>query len=282
MTEQILGGPLAERMIQSLKTRVDNLKSEGIEPHLFLIQVGGDEAAETYVRAKIKRGKKIGITVSHQQFDADITYAKLKSEIANISDRKDVTGVMVENPLPKHLDFFKVVEGIPFFKDVDGMTPSSQGMIALRNEFLTPATAAAVVELISSVSPPRGASVAIINRSPIVGKPLSMMLVNRDYTVTICHSKTPDIRDVTKRSDIVVVAVGRINFLDRTYVSEKSIVIDVGINAVDNGIRGDANYEELDGYVKAITPVPGGVGPLTATLIMENAVRSAEYQKANH
>ncbi len=281
MTEQILGGPLAEKMVQSLKTRVNLLKGDGIDPHLFLVQVGDDEATETYVRAKIKRGSKIGIRVSHQKFDANITYESLREEINNISLREDVSGVMVENPLPKHLDFFKVVENIPFYKDVDGMTPTSQGMIALRNEFLVPATAAAVVELISNIKPPQGSSVAIINRSPIVGKPLSMMLINRDYTVTVCHSKTPDIRKVTRASDIIVPAVGKLNFLDRSYVNENSIIVDVGINAVENGIKGDADYEDLNGYVKAITPVPGGVGPLTATLIMENTVRAAEYRRSH-
>ncbi|MEM0155967.1 MAG: bifunctional 5,10-methylenetetrahydrofolate dehydrogenase/5,10-methenyltetrahydrofolate cyclohydrolase [Thermoplasmataceae archaeon] len=281
MTEQILGGPLAERMVESLKARVTSLKDHGIDPHLFLVQVGSDEATETYVRAKVKRGNKIGIKVSHQKFDVGITYEKLIEEINSISLDEEVSGVMVENPLPKHLDFFKVVENIPFYKDVDGMTATNQGMIALRNEFLVPATAAAVVELISDVKPPQGSSVAIINRSPIVGKPLAMMLINRDFTVTVCHSKTPDIRKITKASDIIVPAVGKLNFLDRSYVSENSIIVDVGINAVENGIKGDANYEELNGFVRAITPVPGGVGPLTATLIMENTVRAAEYKRSH-
>ncbi|OWP56977.1 MAG: bifunctional 5,10-methylene-tetrahydrofolate dehydrogenase/5,10-methylene-tetrahydrofolate cyclohydrolase [Thermoplasmatales archaeon B_DKE] len=280
MTVILNGTPIAESIIKALKGRVEALKSHGVEPHLFLIQVGRNEAIETYVRAKIRRGAKIGIKVSHKILDENITYEALNKEIANISGMSDVNGVMIENPLPKHLDFFKAVESIPFYKDVDGMTPTNQGMIALKNEFLTPATAAAVTKILTELHLPGGTTATIINRSPIVGKPLAMMLLNRDFTVTVCHSKTGDIRSISRNSQVLVTAVGTPNFIDRSYVTEDSIVVDVGINPVDGGIRGDANYEELFGYVRAITPVPGGVGPITATQIMENTVKATEYQNS--
>ncbi len=278
MTEILNGTPIADRVMSSLKTRVEELRRHDIEPHLFLVQVGGNEAVETYVRAKIRRGAKIGIRVSHQILDENITYDDLKGEIAKVAGRDDVNGIMIENPLPKHLDFFKAVENIPYYKDVDGMTPTNQGMINLRNEFLTPATAAAVTEILKGINLPAGTTASIINRSPVVGKPLAMMLLNRDYTVTVCHSKTKDIRSLSRNSEVLVTAVGVPNFIDRSFVTENSIVVDVGINPVQDTIRGDANYEELFGYVRAITPVPGGVGPITATLIMENTVRATEFQ----
>lgn len=279
MARLIEGKSLADEKMNELAHRIQRMKEDhGRVPSLKLLQVGDVEESSIYARAKIKRGKKIGAEVTLEKLPGDITESELREAIEKYGKDPEVNGMMVETPLPKSMNFFSIVESIPYYKDVDGMTPFNHGRISLNNEFLNPATPSSVVMLIEKEKVNIGEMVTIINRSPIVGKPLSHMLLNRNFTVNVCHSKTVDLREVSKRSKVVVVAVGRENFLDRSYVTDKSIVIDVGINYSEKGISGDANFDDLKDYVEAITPVPGGVGPLTATFIFENLVKATEFQ----
>ena len=282
MARLIEGKSLADEKMTELAGRVKRMsETNGLVPSLKLLQVGDVEESSIYARAKIKRGKKIGADVSLEKLPSDTTEKELREAIEKYGKDPEINGIMVETPLPGSMNFFSIVESIPYYKDVDGMTPFNHGRISLNNEFLNPATPSSVATLIEREKVNTGEMVTIINRSPIVGKPLSHMLLNRNFTVNVCHSKTVDLREVSRRSKVVVVAVGREKFLDRSFVTENSIVIDVGINYSDNGITGDADFDDLKDYVEAITPVPGGVGPLTATYIFENLVKATEFQLAN-
>ncbi|BAB60189.1 methylene-tetrahydrofolate dehydrogenase [Thermoplasma volcanium GSS1] len=267
------GEEIAEKKAEELKERIEKM---GVSPRLVLLQVGNYSAATIYARAKIKRGKKIGADVVLEKYE-DLTKQELVRRIEELSADKDVNGIMVENPLPKTIDYYDIVKSIPYYKDVDALSPYNQGSIAINREFLVPATAMAVVDILKYYGYEK-TTATIINRSPVVGRPLSMMMLNRDYTVSICHSKTPDIRSIAKASKIIVVAVGRPGFLDDTYVTESSVVIDVGINYVQDKVIGDIDFDKVSEKVEAVTPVPGGVGPITATNILSNLVKAAEYQ----
>lgn len=281
MSRLISGKEIANKKMEEIRNKFSDLKDEhGLIPHLKLIQLGDVESSTIYANTKIKRGKKLGVEVSLDRLPSSYSEKDLRSEISKYANDPSIHGIMVETPLPSGMNFYSVVEEIPFYKDVDGMSPFNQGRISVKNEFLNPGTPSAVVTLLEQENLNPGDMVTIINRSPIVGKPLSHMLLNRDFTVNVCHSKTKNIREMAKMAQVVVVAVGRIGFLDKSYVTEDSIVIDVGINYTDTGIVGDADFEEIKDYVKAITPVPGGVGPLTSTFIFENLLKAVEFQLA--
>ncbi|CAC12027.1 methylenetetrahydrofolate dehydrogenase (NADP+) related protein [Thermoplasma acidophilum] len=270
------GEEIAEKKAENLHGIIER---SGLEPSLKLIQIGDNEAASIYARAKIRRGKKIGIAVDLEKYD-DISMKDLLKRIDDLAKDPQINGIMIENPLPKGFDYYEIVRNIPYYKDVDALSPYNQGLIALNREFLVPATPRAVIDIMDYYGYHEN-TVTIVNRSPVVGRPLSMMLLNRNYTVSVCHSKTKDIGSMTRSSKIVVVAVGRPGFLNREMVTPGSVVIDVGINYVNDKVVGDANFEDLSEYVEAITPVPGGVGPITATNILENVVKAAEFQKNN-
>ncbi|WP_297218139.1 bifunctional 5,10-methylenetetrahydrofolate dehydrogenase/5,10-methenyltetrahydrofolate cyclohydrolase [Thermoplasma sp.] len=275
MAVRILSGEeIAEKKANDLRAKIEKL---GLEPSLKLIQLGNDEAASIYARAKIRRGKKIGIKVDLERYD-EISASDLLRRIKEIADDPTINGLMIENPLPKGFDYYEIVKEIPYYKDVDALSPYNQGLIALNREFLVPATPRAVIDILDHYGY-HETTVTIINRSPVVGRPLSMMLLNRNYTVSVCHSKTPNITAYTKNAKVVVVAVGRPGFLKSSMVSDDSVVVDVGINYVNDRVVGDADFEDVSKHVEAVTPVPGGVGPITATNILENVVRAAEFQK---
>ncbi|WP_297025907.1 bifunctional 5,10-methylenetetrahydrofolate dehydrogenase/5,10-methenyltetrahydrofolate cyclohydrolase [Thermoplasma sp.] len=274
--KMLTGEEIAEEKAKVLRERIQELD---LQPSLKLIQIGNDEAASIYARAKIRRGKNVGIKVDLEKYE-DISVEDLVKRIKEIADDPDINGLMIENPLPKGFDYYEIVKNIPYYKDVDALSPYNQGLIALNREFLVPATPRAVIDILDHYGYHEN-TVTVINRSPVVGRPLSMMLLNRNYTVSVCHSKTPDIASMARSSKIVVVAVGRPGFLKRDMVTPGSVVIDVGINYVSDKVVGDTDFNDISNYVEAITPVPGGVGPITATNILENVVRAAEFQKKN-
>jgi len=278
----ILDGKIvAKNKMDLIKKNIDIIVDKyKFNPELKLIQIGNDEATNIYVNSKIKRGKKLGINVTLDKFD-NISKELLVNKIKNYSINKNINGIMVESPLPGNLNFYDIVNYIPFYKDSDGMTSYNEGNLSLKNEMIAPATARAVVDILEYYNI-KERNAVIINRSPVVGRPLAMMLLNRDYTVTVCHSKTENIKKITKNSNIIIVAVGKKNFIDNTFVNKNSIIIDVGINYENNKIYGDANYNDLLNNVKAITPVPGGVGIVTATDIFQNFLNGLNYQLKNY
>ena len=274
------GKNVANEKMSGIRTEIDAIKDKyKINPVLRLLQVGNDSASTIYANSKIKRGKRLGIEVELEKFDT-INQSDFVEHIKSINAMDDINGIMIESPLPEGMNFYDAVNNISFYKDSDGMTAYNQGNLAMKNEMIAPATARAVVDILEYYNI-EGKRACIINRSPVVGRPLSMLLLNRDYTVTVCHSKTPNLRAVCRQNDIIIVAVGIPEFLDKTYVTEESTVIDVGINYSGEKISGDADFASLEGIVKNITPVPGGVGIVTATDIFENFLNGLKYQLKN-
>jgi 5,10-methylene-tetrahydrofolate dehydrogenase/Methenyl tetrahydrofolate cyclohydrolase len=271
------GKVVAAEKMDKLKVEIQNIiEKYKIKPGLKLIQVGDDPASTIYANSKIKRGAKLGINVTLEKFD-NITSSELVDYIKDANVNPEVNGIMVESPLPPPLDFQNVVNNISYYKDSDGMTSYNQGNLYTKNEMIAPATARAVVDILEFYNIHPG-NACIINRSAVVGRPLAMLLLNRDYTVTLCHSKTKDIKRISQENNILVVAVGKPDFIDGNYVSKNSTVIDVGINYSGNKISGDVDFDSVSGIVKNITPVPGGVGIVTATDIFENFLNGLKYQ----
>lgn len=270
------GKAVANEKKEKLRENVPGLIDElGRMPSLRLVSVGDDEASMSYVRSKMKYGKNIGVEVIHSPLPGDSSGEQVADELKRFSRDEKTDGIVLEAPVPKGLNHAELAANITPEKDVDCITEVNQGRIALNREYLLPATANAIMTLIELQEIPRGSHVTVINRSPVIGRPLSNMLLNRDYTVTVCHSKTPDIKRIARESDLVVVGVGKANFLTRDYVTSESIVIDAGINFIDGKMTGDADFSSLEPYVKAITPVPGGVGPVTTACMFENLLKAA-------
>ncbi len=279
VTKILDGNEIAKKKMEDLRARVEKLPSK---PVFDLVQVGNDESSNIYARAKIKRSRSVGIEAKLFKYES-ITQKELLQKLGEFSEDRDVNAIMIENPLPPGFDYYEIARTIPYYKDVDALSPVNQGSLNINREFMVPATPRAVVDILDyyGYSYKNVSSVTIINHSPVVGRPLSMMLLNRNYTVTVCHVFTADVRRYTRNSKVIVVAVGKPGFLDRSFVNPDSVVIDVGINYVNDTVRGDVKTDEINGYVEAFTPVPGGVGPVTATNILENVVRTAEFQMGN-
>lgn len=250
-------------------------------PNLRLVSIGEDEASMSYIHSKIKYGKSIGVEVSHTHLPADSSQETVAHGLRLFSEDGETDGIVLEAPLPTGFNHTGLAQNIAPSKDVDCITEVNQGRIALNREYLLPATANAIMALIEMQDVPRGSHVTVINRSPVIGRPLSSMLLNRDYTVTVCHSKTAEIKRITRTSDVVVVGVGKPNFLTADYVSGESIVVDAGINFVDGKLTGDADFPSLVDVVKAITPVPGGVGPVTTACMFESLLKAADSRMKN-
>ncbi len=271
------GKVVASEKMERLKSEIKGIiEKYGIEPELKLIQVGNDPASTIYANSKIKRGTKLGINVTLEKFD-NITMDKLVDYIKDANANPRINGIMVESPLPTPLNFQEVVDNISFYKDTDGMTSFNQGNLYTKNEMIAPATARAVVDILEYYKIQPG-NACIINRSAVVGRPLAMLLLNRDYTVTLCHSKTVDIKRIARENNVLVVAIGKPDYIDESYVTSESTVIDVGINYSGNKISGDVNFDSVSNKAKNITPVPGGVGIVTATDIFENFLNGMKYQ----
>jgi methylenetetrahydrofolate dehydrogenase (NADP+)/methenyltetrahydrofolate cyclohydrolase len=254
------------------------LSERGRMPSLVSVIIGDSKEAAVYAQAKARSGRRIGVDVAIRIMDPSAGQEKIEEEIRKISSDNSVDGIILENPVPAGLNYISLLSCISPLKDVDCMTPYNQGLIAMKSSVVLPATADAVNQILLE-NFPEIRDVAIINRSVVVGKPLSMILLNRDCTVTVCHSKTVKLREKTKNAEAVIVAVGHEKFLTRDYVGEDSVVIDVGINSTENGIRGDADFDSLNGFVKAITPVPGGVGKLTSVKIFQNLKHLMDQKK---
>ncbi|MGC8681394.1 MAG: bifunctional 5,10-methylenetetrahydrofolate dehydrogenase/5,10-methenyltetrahydrofolate cyclohydrolase [Thermoplasmata archaeon] len=252
-------------------------KTYGMKASLHTILIGDDEASKIYARSKIKTLKNLNMDGEIHQLSANTSQEDVISLIKSLSSRKDVHGIMVEMPIPKSLDRNAILSSIDPLKDVDGQNPLNLGYLMLGNEDHVPSTPRAVVRILEEYNVQiSGKNVCIINRTPVVGKPLTMLMLNRDATVRVCHSKTKNLENITKESDIIVIAIGKPLFLKENMVSEKSIVVDVGINSLNGKIVGDADFENIANKVSMITPVPGGVGSVTTILIVEQTLKNAK------
>lgn len=247
---------------------------------LVVIQVGNDEASSVYVKNKTTACKKVGIEVDNIKYES-ITEKKLIETIESLNNDSTVTGILVQLPLPKEIDENNVINSIDPLKDVDGLTTINIGKLFTSERGLVPCTAKGIMEILNNTNTElEGKHSVIVGRSRLVGLPLIKLLLNENATVTVCHSKTKDLKETTKTADVLIVAVGQKHLITEEYVKEGAIVIDVGINRIDGHLYGDCDYNNIKGKCQAITPVPGGVGPLTITMLIDNIIEA--YNLQNH
>ena len=277
MTEIIDGKELAKKIRQNLKIDCENLKSKGIIPKLAVIMVGDNPASKVYVRNKSKACEDVGIEYEEFLLDGNITQKELISLIEKLNDRDDITGILLQSPIPGHLDINEAFRTISPEKDVDGFHPINVGKLALGQDTFVSCTPYGVIKMFEEYNIDlTGKNVVIIGRSNIVGKPLIQCCLNKNATVTVCHSKTKNLAEHTKRADIVIVAIGKAKFLTADMVKEGVVIIDVGINRNEDGkLCGDVDFENVSKKASYITPVPGGVGPMTIAMLMNNVIKAA-------
>ena len=276
MTQLIDGKKISAQIKEELKAKVAKLLKEGKEVCLAVIQVGNDPASTVYVGNKKKACEFIGIRSLAFELPEETTELKLLNLIQQLNERTDVNGILVQLPLPKHIDEDKIIKAINPAKDVDGFHPQSVGALCIGQPGFLSCTPAGIIQLLKrSNIEITGKECVVIGRSNMVGKPMSLLLLRENGTVTIAHSKTKDLKEITKRADILVVAIGKPKFLTAEYVKEGAVVIDVGIHRdAQNKLCGDVDFEDVAPHCSAITPVPGGVGPMTIAMLMNNCVES--------
>ena len=284
MSSAIINGKeIGQEIRNAVAERVIRLKEQGLTPGLAVVLVGDNQASATYVRNKQKSCEAIGMFSELIKLPEETTQEELLTQIQQLNQREDIHGILVQLPLPKHIDEDKVIATIAVEKDVDGFSPVSVGKMMLGQETFLPCTPFGVMKLLEySGIEIAGKHAVIVGRSHIVGKPMGQLLLQKDATVTYTHSKTPDLPSFTKQADILIAAVGRANFITKEHVKEGAVVVDVGINRDDNNkLCGDVNFADVDGIASQITPVPGGVGPMTITMLLFNTVQAAENKLAN-
>lgn len=253
------------------------IKSKGIKPGLAVILVGDDPASQVYVRNKEKACQNVGMYSEVHRLPETTSEKELLQLIGKLSDREAIHGILVQLPLPKHINEKAVIAAIPPHKDVDGFHPISVGNMVIGDECFLPCTPAGIIELIKRTGIDLvGKHAVVVGRSNIVGKPVAMLLLQEHATVSMCHSRTPNLEEITRQADILVVAAGKPNMIKRDHVKPGAVVIDVGVNRLDDGkLAGDVDFTDVLDTVGAITPVPGGVGPMTITMLLRNTLQSA-------
>ena len=273
------GKSIKNKIMDELRDVVVNLS---VKPKLVVIQVGNNEASNVYIKQKNNMCNYIGYDFEHIKLDNDVTTEILLGVVDKLNNDDSVTGILVQLPLPMGIDTDIVVNSISSLKDVDGLTDLNNGMLFHNKDTLYSCTPYGVMELLDryniSVS---GKNVVVVGRSDLVGKPMGVMMLNKDATVTICHSKTENLSEYTKNADILVVAVGRPNFITSDMVSDGTIVIDVGISRLDDGLCGDVDFDSVKDKCSYITPVPGGVGPMTVAMLGKNILKAYKIQNGN-
>ncbi len=276
------GKAISEAVRKEWKERADKLKADGILPGLAVIIVGDNPASKLYVNNKIKACHDVGLHSEVHDLPEDVSEKMLIKLIKDLNQAKKINGILVQLPLPNHIDESKVLEAIKQDKDVDGFHLYNVGALMTGNTVFPPCTPFGVMRMLSYCDIPiAGQNAVIVGRSNIVGKPMAVMLLQEDATVTICTSKTKDLEQHTKQADILVVATGRAEMIKAEHVKEGAVVIDVGINRLDYGkLVGDVDFEEVKEVAGYITPVPGGVGPMTITMLVANTVIAAERETA--
>lgn len=279
MTAQLIdGNALAQQVRGEVAHRVQALKARGIEPHLVVILVGEDPASQVYVKHKVNDSSQTGLKATLERYPADMAEADLLARIRALNADAGVHGILVQLPLPKHMDADKVIETIAPAKDVDGFHVQSAGALMTGLPGFWPCTPHGCMKMLESIGYPlRGKHAVVIGRSNIVGKPMALMLLAQDATVTICHSRTADLKAQTLQADVVVAAVGKRNVVTADMVKPGAVVIDVGMNRDDAGkLCGDVDFAGVKEVAGWITPVPGGVGPMTRAMLLVNTIEAAE------
>lgn len=268
MVRKLFGSDVADHSYAWTRIKLDYIKDER-QPCLAIVTAGDDPASAVYVRKKILACDKVGIVWNHIVCPAeDASNETLIECIERLNSNDNVDGIIVQLPLPKNCDEDVVLSHISPYKDVDGLTRNG-------SDFFTPCTPKAVMEILNYYDiPVKGKHVVIVGRSKLVGKPLAKLMLDSDATVTVCHSKTEDLKSITSTADILVVAIGKPNFISPDYVKEGAVVIDVGINRTIDGIRGDVYHDGVESKCSCITPVPGGVGPVTVAMLIENTMEA--------
>ena len=281
MAKIIDGKQISLDIKNELKEKVAKYKEQGIEITLAVVKVGNDPASAVYVRNKEKACEYVGINSKTLALPEETTEEELLNVVKELNEDKNVNGILVQLPLPKHIDESKVLLTIDSTKDVDGFHPVNVGKMVIGEDTFLPCTPAGIIEMIKRTDIDiEGKECVVIGRSNIVGKPMAMLMLKENATVTIAHSRTKDLKEVTKRADIIVAAIGKAKFVTADYVKEGAVVIDVGLDRDENGkLCGDVDFESVSKVASAITPVPGGVGPMTVTMLLVNCLRSVELNK---
>ena len=277
------GKKISSEIKEELKTEVGRLKEEGISVCLAVIQVGDDPASTVYVGNKKKACAYIGIESRSYRLPEEVSQEELLGLIKDLNRDDSVDGILVQLPIPAHLNEKEIIRAIAPDKDVDGFHPENVGALSIGEEGFVSCTPAGIIQLLKrSGITIEGKECVVVGRSNIVGKPMAMLLLKENGTVTVCHSRTRNLSQVCRRADILVAAVGKPRFFDDSYVKEGAVVIDVGIHRGEDGkLCGDVDTEKVSGIVSAITPVPGGVGPMTIAMLMNNCVEAARRKRSS-
>lgn len=280
MGEMINGKKIAKETREKLKIKCDELKEKGINPKFAAIMVGNDNASQIYIRNKSKACEEIGIEFEEYLLSENIEQKELIEKIKELNNRKDIHGILLQSPIPANLDINEAFRTIAPEKDVDGFNPLNIGKLCLNQDTFVSCTPYGIMKLFEAYGIElEGKDVTIVGRSNIVGKPLIQCCLRKNATVTVCHSKTKNLKAHTQNADIIIVAIGKSKFLKADMIKEGAVVIDVGINRDSEGkITGDADFDNILSKASFITPVPGGVGPMTIAMLMNNIIKAAEMQ----
>ena len=280
MAQIIDGKELAKNIREKLKDEVIELKNADINPKLAVIMVGDDKASKVYVKNKSKACEDVGIEYEEYLLPAETKMEELLELIEKLNNDETVHGILVQSPLPQGLDANVAFRTISPKKDVDGFNPINVGKLSLNQDCFVSCTPFGVIKMLEAYNIPiEGAHAVVIGRSNIVGKPLVQCLLNKNATVTVCHSRTKNLKEMTKQADILIAAIGKPKFVTEDMVKDGAVVIDVGINRMDDGkLVGDTDFENIKEKASYITPVPGGVGPMTIAMLMHNVVKAAKQQ----
>ena len=281
MAKLIDGKRISAEIKDELKREVAEWKEKGKEAALAVIQVGNDPASSVYVRNKKRACEYIGIGSLNYELPEETTEAELLDLIAELNAKKEVSGILVQLPLPKHMDEDKVIRAIDPAKDVDGFHPQNVGALVIGQKGFVSCTPAGIIELLKRNDiETDGKHCVVVGRSNIVGKPMALLMLRENATVTVTHSHTTNLKEICKQADILIVAIGKNQFITADYVKEGAVVIDVGIHRDENNkLSGDVKFDEVEPLASAITPVPGGVGPMTIAILMSNAVTACERRR---
>ena len=284
MATIIDGKELAKKIRKELKVECDELKEKGINPKLAVIMVGDNPASKVYVRNKSRACEEIGIEYEEFLLQDNIKQEELISLIKKLNENKSINGILLQSPIPEHLNINEAFKTITYRKDVDGFTPSSVGKLCIGEDTFISCTPYGVMKMFEEYNIDlTGKNVVILGRSNIVGKPLIQCCLAKNATVTVCHSKTKNIEEYTKKADVLIAAIGKAKFVTKDMVKKGVVIIDVGINRNEQGkLVGDVDFENVEPLASYITPVPGGVGPMTIAMLMNNVIKAAkEQQKQN-
>lgn len=279
--KELNGKKLAKDIKNQLKHKIEHFTKEACySPKLAIVYVGEDPASAAYVRSKEKTCKKLGIETELFHYPETLSMKSLRKELSKLNDDNSVHGIIIEMPLPDHIPFTQAAAAIDPVKDVDGLHPNNIGWVVSGNPYYIPNTPMAVMKLLEAYNIPlEGKEAVIVGRSLPVGKPLIQLLLSQNATVTVCHTRTRDLSFHTSRADVLIVSAGKPSLIKGSMIKEGAVVIDVGINVTETGITGDVDYEDVYPKASYITPVPGGVGPLTVAMIVENTLNAAIVQE---